>query len=225
LRTTLRTVHEIALGSIPIRSAGFSTAPLTARATRAAGRWPQLAITLLWLSFTAAPEATDRAPSAAVNREDAAASVVAIVALEPIPAPVMPRPAVASAPPVKPLLASQPIYRPLGPCATRELGELDDSIIRRYVQWYETQIRYCYQSRLNDNPALTGTMRSHFLLSCDGSVTAVTATGVDTELANCVARAIKGIRFPASGSTAEINYPFHFVARSRRAGVIERTAP
>jgi hypothetical protein len=219
-RTALRAVHDIALGSIPIRSAGSAVSP--------ARRWPQLAIALLWLSLTAAPE---RASGAFANGEgivaDAAApSVMAPVALEPIPAPVMPSPPVDGRPVVKPVVASQPIYRPLGPCSTkRELGDLDETIIRRYVQWNEAQIRYCYQSRLNDNPVIAGTMRTHFLLSCNGDVTAVTATGVDAELASCVAGAIKAIRFPEAGSTAEINYPFHFVARSRRAGPIERAMP
>jgi hypothetical protein len=90
-------------------------------------------------------------------------------------------------------------------------GELDMSIVRQYIRRSEAKIRYCYEAQLLANPTLAGTVQTHFAIASSGAVASATATGLDGQVASCVAEVIKAIVFPSSESGAQIKYPFHFV--------------
>jgi hypothetical protein len=88
---------------------------------------------------------------------------------------------------------------------------LDPEIIRRYVRLSDARIRHCYESQRQANPPLTGTVESHFSILPTGEVSAATASGLDPEVARCVAGVLQTIAFPSSDRPTDVNYPFHFV--------------
>lgn len=91
-------------------------------------------------------------------------------------------------------------------------GDLDKAIIRRYIKRNEPKIRYCYEKQLLARPGLSGTVQAQFFIAPNGAVTSSTGTGVDPEVANCVADVIHGIEFPKpkGGGGVQVNYPFTF---------------
>jgi hypothetical protein len=91
-------------------------------------------------------------------------------------------------------------------------GDLDKAIIRRYIMRNIQKIQYCYEKELLANPGLEGTITARFFISPSGAVTTADASGVDAEVAGCVARVIKSIEFPKpkGGGGVQVNYPFTF---------------
>ena len=91
-------------------------------------------------------------------------------------------------------------------------GDLDAAIIRRYIKRNIQKIRYCYEKQLLADPKLTGTVSTKFTLSGGGKVLSVSASGVDSAVAECVAEVIKAIEFPKpkNGTPVEVAYPFIF---------------
>ncbi len=89
-------------------------------------------------------------------------------------------------------------------------GDLDKSVIRRYIKRNLARIQYCYERQLLAKPQLTGTLTAQFVISAQGTVASSTATGVDPDVASCVADAIKQIEFPKAvgGGNIAVNYPF-----------------
>ena len=55
-------------------------------------------------------------------------------------------------------------------------------------------------------------VQSQFFITPNGNVGASTGTGLDNEVANCVAEVIKNIEFPKpkGGGGVQVNYPFIF---------------
>lgn len=96
------------------------------------------------------------------------------------------------------------------PCYTA-LGGLDKAVVRRYIQRQLSKFQYCYEKELLVNDQLAGTVDTRFLITPEGDVMAVEASGVSPEVSTCVAGVIKNIQFPRSrdGST-EVRYPFTF---------------
>lgn len=91
------------------------------------------------------------------------------------------------------------------------LGGLDREIIQRYVRRNYGGIRHCYETRRLEDPTLAGTLDTHFVISPGGTVDDTTASGLDPEVATCVASVLQTIAFPSSNRPTEVNYPFHFV--------------
>jgi pSer/pThr/pTyr-binding forkhead associated (FHA) protein len=91
-------------------------------------------------------------------------------------------------------------------------GDLDKAIIRRYIKRNIQKITYCYEKQLLAKPGLSGTVSTQFFISPNGNVTASNGSGVDPEVANCVADVIHGIEFPKpkGGGGVQVNYPFTF---------------
>jgi hypothetical protein len=92
-------------------------------------------------------------------------------------------------------------------------GDLDKSIIRRYIHRHLDKVRYCYEKALLGKPTLEGIVASQFVIGPDGRVTVSTASGVDPAVSSCVASVIKDIEFPRpenNGGTVQVNYPFTF---------------
>ena len=92
------------------------------------------------------------------------------------------------------------------------VGDLDKSLIRRYVKRSTEKIRYCYEKRLLAKPKLEGTVNVHFTISETGSVVASTADGFDDEVGTCIAGVVKQIEFPSAkgAGVVQVNYPFTF---------------
>ncbi|TMQ06180.1 MAG: AgmX/PglI C-terminal domain-containing protein [Deltaproteobacteria bacterium] len=91
-------------------------------------------------------------------------------------------------------------------------GDLDKAIIRRYIKRNIAKIQYCYEKQLLAKPSLAGTVQSQFFITPNGNVATSTGSGVDPEVASCVAEVIKNIEFPKpkGGGGVQVNYPFIF---------------
>jgi hypothetical protein len=108
--------------------------------------------------------------------------------------------------------------RPPGTVATVSIGQpdatgdLDPAIIRRYIKRNIQKITACYQKRLTGKPGLAGTVQTEFFITPSGKVSRATASGVDPEVASCVADVIKTIGFPKpkGDKGVQVAYPFVF---------------
>ncbi len=91
-------------------------------------------------------------------------------------------------------------------------GDLDKAIIRRYIKRNESKIQYCYEKELLAKPGLSGTVSAQFVIQGNGTVSNSSGSGVDGNVANCVAGVIKDIEFPKpkGGGIVQVNYPFTF---------------
>ncbi len=91
-------------------------------------------------------------------------------------------------------------------------GDLDKAIIRRYIKRNESKIQYCYEKELLAKPYLSGTVSAQFVIQGNGTVANSSGSGVDPNVANCVAGVIKDIEFPKpkGGGGVQVNYPFTF---------------
>ena len=91
-------------------------------------------------------------------------------------------------------------------------GDLDKAIIRRYIKRNLQKIQYCYEKQLLAKPTLAGTVQAQFFITPNGTVASSTGSGVDGEVASCVADVIKNIEFPKpkGGGGVQVNYPFTF---------------
>jgi hypothetical protein len=91
-------------------------------------------------------------------------------------------------------------------------GDLDKAIIRRYIKRNQQKIQYCYEKELLAKPNLSGTVMTNFLITPNGNVSSSNGSGVDPNVASCVAGVIKNIEFPKpkGGGNVQVNYPFIF---------------
>ena len=91
-------------------------------------------------------------------------------------------------------------------------GDLDKAIIRRYIKRNIQKITYCYEKQLVAKPGLAGTVQTQFFIAPGGNVQSANASGVDGEVASCVADVLKSIEFPKpkGGGGVNVNYPFIF---------------
>lgn len=101
---------------------------------------------------------------------------------------------------------------PTAALCSRNEGDLDKAIIRRYVKRNLQKISYCYEKQLLARPNLSGTVITQFFVAPNGSVTSSQGSGFDYEVATCVADVIHGIEFPKpkNGGGVQVNYPFTF---------------
>jgi len=92
------------------------------------------------------------------------------------------------------------------------VGDLDKAVIRRYIRRNLHEIRDCYEKRLLTAPKLEGTVRDDFVIAPDGTVASSKASGVDPEVASCIAAVVKAIQFPKpqGGGIVKVTYPFVF---------------
>jgi len=88
-------------------------------------------------------------------------------------------------------------------------GELDKEIVRRIVRRHIARITYCYEKRLLAEPSLAGTVTARFVIGADGAVTSSEASGMNDEVAECVAGVIRAMEFPhPKAGTVSVTYPF-----------------
>jgi hypothetical protein len=100
----------------------------------------------------------------------------------------------------------------IGQPSTSGAGDLDKAIIRRYIKRNIQKIKYCYEKHLLADPTLEGTVSTTFTITGGGTVSSVSAGGVSSDVAECIAAVIKAIEFPkpTNGSPLDVAYPFTF---------------
>lgn len=96
-------------------------------------------------------------------------------------------------------------------------GSLSKEVIRRTIQRRLNEVRFCYESGLARDPALSGRLAVSFLIAPSGVVqqTAITESTLSSStVADCVAQAMRRLSFPApeGGGYVRVTYPFSFAA-------------
>jgi Ca-activated chloride channel family protein len=94
---------------------------------------------------------------------------------------------------------------------------LDKDAIREVVRAHVNETRRCYNRALDRDRTIAGRVVIIFVITSKGVVTSaiVQESNTDFELGDCVARAIKSLKFPAtnSGGNIVVSYPFNFQVR------------
>jgi hypothetical protein len=90
-------------------------------------------------------------------------------------------------------------------------GDLEKKTIREFIKHKRVQILACYE-RAAVVVGRSGTVQTQFFITPNGSVATSSGSGVDPNVANCVADVIKTIEFPKpkGGGGVQVNYPFTF---------------
>lgn len=94
-------------------------------------------------------------------------------------------------------------------------GQLDREIIQRVVREHRRELTACYESELQRNPDLEGTVSVEWVIAPDGSVAASqveSSTLSSDAVESCITRRIRNWRFPEprGGGTVRVTYPFVF---------------
>lgn len=99
-------------------------------------------------------------------------------------------------------VAERPVER-----HTQSLGR---EWIRRFVRRHDEEFSYCYEFNFREKPSLAGTVTTSFRILPDGRITEIEASGVDADVADCIALVLERIRFPAFDDPVglRVNYPF-----------------
>lgn len=92
-------------------------------------------------------------------------------------------------------------------------GSLDKELIRQVIHQHRSQIRYCYEERLQQKPTLGGKVTVKFVIGEAGSVIASEigqSTAHDAALESCITSRVRGWLFPKpkGGGKVSVSYPF-----------------
>jgi len=91
------------------------------------------------------------------------------------------------------------------------VGELPAAVVTRVAKRYQNQLRFCYERVLAKNPALAGSVSLMLVVSKEGSVAQAKATGLTTEVEDCIAGGAMRWSFPKPGKgIAKITFPLTF---------------
>jgi hypothetical protein len=94
-------------------------------------------------------------------------------------------------------------------------GQLDKTIIKRYVKRNLPRAKACYERALISNKTLTGTANLHFAIGEDGKTSGISVDGdlPSDDVRACIAKDIEQWEFPpvAHGGLTQINYPLTLV--------------
>jgi hypothetical protein len=94
-------------------------------------------------------------------------------------------------------------------------GSLDKEVIRRIIRRNLSQVRYCYEKELIENPRIQGKISVYFVIGGNGRVSTskIKQTTMKNErVENCLVRRIRFWHFPAplGGGVVHVSYPFIF---------------
>ncbi len=99
--------------------------------------------------------------------------------------------------------------------ATKVSGRMPPEVIRGVIRRNFGRFRYCYEQGLRVSPNLSARVSLRFLIERDGTVSDVNVTdlnGVDTKVADCIARAVAELSFPEpENGVITVIYPILFV--------------
>ncbi len=113
----------------------------------------------------------------------------------------------AQRPPPPPPLPAQPVK--LGTISVSG-GKLEPEIVRRVVRQRLPQLRYCYDTRRNQNPALQGKVVLQWVINAEGNVEkaeATASTHADAALDACLVGRVKGMQFPKPEGPVTVMLP------------------
>jgi hypothetical protein len=108
---------------------------------------------------------------------------------------------------------TQPPKISLGKASVR--GDLDKTIIRRYLRRRLPQIRYCYEKELLRSPKLAGRATAEFTIESTGRVSSAKVTGLGNRaVESCLQKVLRTMQFPQAkgGGIVLVKYPFEFNA-------------
>jgi TonB family protein len=93
------------------------------------------------------------------------------------------------------------------------LGSLPAEAIRRVVRQHLSEVRFCYEQGLTQNPSIEGRVRVSWIIGGDGRVQS--SSVADSSLGNarveqCISQAVRRWSFPQpeNGGSVGVNYPF-----------------
>jgi hypothetical protein len=91
-------------------------------------------------------------------------------------------------------------------------GDLDKSIIRRYIQRARNRLELCYRRQLIKRKKLAGKMLVRFTIMPTGKVLKPRASGMTRKLGRCVVGVFARLRFPKpkGGGLVQVRYPLVF---------------
>ena len=95
------------------------------------------------------------------------------------------------------------------------LGSLDRSLIDKSISEKKNKIKYCYESELQKDLSLKGTIKYKFVISKEGTVSKVDVDSSDMnspEVEGCISEVLKSVTFPPpkGGGIVIVKYPFLF---------------
>jgi TonB family protein len=101
------------------------------------------------------------------------------------------------------------------PGKTTVIGGLDKDVIAKVIRRHQNEIKYCYESELNKNPALAGKVAVAFTIDPAGSVAdaSVSETTLGSSAAEqCMISRIRRWKFPEpkGGGVVNVTYPWLF---------------
>ncbi|MFK7989446.1 MAG: TonB family protein [Sandaracinaceae bacterium] len=93
------------------------------------------------------------------------------------------------------------------------VGGLSREAIRRVVRRHLSEVRFCYEQGLQQNPSIEGRVTVSFMISPTGAVQSSTVGSSslgNTRVESCVANAVRRWSFPTpdGGGPVGVNYPF-----------------
>lgn len=91
-------------------------------------------------------------------------------------------------------------------------GDLDKTIVRRYLKRHYAKFLYCYEKQLVVDKTLAGSVTATFAIDAQGKVSSASATGIKSKpVEDCVAAVVKSIEFPAPKSgTVKVTQTFDY---------------
>jgi hypothetical protein len=91
-------------------------------------------------------------------------------------------------------------------------GGLDKVIVQRFVERKQQKLLYCNERERLVKPNASGTIMARFEITPGGTVSTANASGVDLNVASCVAQVIREIEFPEpkNGGSVQVTYPISF---------------
>lgn len=105
---------------------------------------------------------------------------------------------------------------PRKPAKSKEplVGEIDPSLVERYIKQNRYQLQLCYELALRRNEAASGTMEWRWRIDSRGVISdvALVASAIkDQSMIQCIQRKISTWRFPRPRrGSVEVSYPFEF---------------
>lgn len=89
-------------------------------------------------------------------------------------------------------------------------GKLGKSAIKKKLTAHARDLQDCYESELAHDAKLAGTVSLVFTIGTDGKVTASSGTGMDSDVANCVAGVIDTIEFGKAKKSTRVKWAITF---------------
>lgn len=119
----------------------------------------------------------------------------------------------------QPRLRAPKIRTPRVRAGTTEVnGGLSPAVVRRVIRRHRNEVRYCYESALNQTPDLEGRLVLQFVINEHGRVASAAimsgSTLADNRVRECVRRAAARWTFPASEGGAEVRVTYPYILSS-----------